>query len=714
MVRIPLAWRLAGLMVLIMLASGCSGDAMPKPSASSSAISAATTEGRIAAAEQAGRITAATALLYRVYALYGDPALPAEYRTPVLGISDSSVMGAAAAQIDTLPADVAARLAPFLRPPGYDDSWWALRRGTPGPPAARAEPSSGPFNCRRIDPAVWSYVDAVNSVRVWAPLADRELVAAATAIRDEIDRHIYDTVTGYFAKEPLPDSGPCAAGSDRLDIWVVHTLASGSWGLTTPFGDLVSQTDTSEQPVYIEVAADVQELGLPLFPVVAHELSHAVTNARPLAEHIDEYKWLNEATAEWTARLTYPDVDREYTDLITDPGAPLDLRTSRSHHYSDYLFLAYLSETVGKESVRRIWENAAGADSLGAIDTTVGGFRKVWPGFARARWNQPPVVSFTAWDNVSDTPALATDKTVSLNTRSTVSLPVSQMAHLASNYHRIVVTNAAAGWGVVVQNGTSDNPDAATHLFVKAAGQWREESLTGTATKLICDAGLEELVVAISNSAMETRLNDSGTAVTVDRCSTALPMAVRLTPPSVIGGTNIQGVVELNRVNDDGWLQIALTSSDPAVTVPPVVVVAPGQKEAPFTATTRPVAAQTYAKITASNPAVPASSTAYSWSGVAPPCPKFIGLPGRIAAGADFKGTVALTGPAPPGGLTVSSQPWRLIVPATITIPAGETSVTFNGQGGDPGCGATSCERTGQLTVSANGCIPVAFTVVFQ
>jgi hypothetical protein len=45
--------------------------------------------GRIAAAKQAGRITTATALVYRVYALYDDPVLPADYQAPVLGINDA-------------------------------------------------------------------------------------------------------------------------------------------------------------------------------------------------------------------------------------------------------------------------------------------------------------------------------------------------------------------------------------------------------------------------------------------------------------------------------------------------------------------------------------------------------------------------------------------------------------------------------------------------
>jgi hypothetical protein len=45
--------------------------------------------GRIAAAEQGRTDYDRHALLYRVYALYDDPALPADYQAPVLGINDA-------------------------------------------------------------------------------------------------------------------------------------------------------------------------------------------------------------------------------------------------------------------------------------------------------------------------------------------------------------------------------------------------------------------------------------------------------------------------------------------------------------------------------------------------------------------------------------------------------------------------------------------------
>ena len=55
MSRAVLGWRLAGVMVLVMLVAGCWGGDKPKPSASSRAVPAASTEGRIAAVEQAER-----------------------------------------------------------------------------------------------------------------------------------------------------------------------------------------------------------------------------------------------------------------------------------------------------------------------------------------------------------------------------------------------------------------------------------------------------------------------------------------------------------------------------------------------------------------------------------------------------------------------------------------------------------------------------------
>jgi hypothetical protein len=374
----------------------------------------------------------------------------------------------------------------------------------------------------------------------------------------------------------------------------------------------------------------------------------------------------------------------------------------------------YLYETLDQAVVRRIWDKAASASSIEAVDQAVGGLHTVWPGFARARWNQPPVMSFQTWDELDVKPYLRTDRKVPLNARSTMPLPTS-IEHLASDYHRFTFTDPTVGWGAVVQNAVSDQADAATHVFVKAAGVWREESLTGVPAKLYCDAGLEELVVAVSNSSLERRLTTSGLAVSVDRCSAALPVAIHVDPPWTIGGAEMNFRVELNRVNDDGWLQIALTSENRAVAVPPVIVVASGQREASFIATTRPVAVETYGSIFASNPAVPASSTANVFVTVNPPCPVLLGLPGRVRGGESFRGSVVLNGSAPPGGLTVTAdaEPRLLIVPATITVPEGQTSVTFEGQGGDP-CGTSSCEETATMTIRANGCVPAAHTKVFD
>ena len=78
----------------------------------------------IEAALAQGKIDDVTALVYKVYAVFGDPRLPAEYRGPNKAIrSGTEVMSEAQGRYDALPADIQALLLPFLIPPYYQGSW---------------------------------------------------------------------------------------------------------------------------------------------------------------------------------------------------------------------------------------------------------------------------------------------------------------------------------------------------------------------------------------------------------------------------------------------------------------------------------------------------------------------------------------------------------------------------------------------------------------
>ena len=147
-----------------------------------------------------------------------------------------------------------------------------------------------------------------------------------------------------------------------------------------------------------------------------------------------------------------------------------------------------------------------------------------------------------------------------------------------------------------------------------------------------------------------------------------------------------QGAITLAQATGSA-LTVALTSSDPtAVTVPATVSVPAGQTTATFSPT---ILDDTRINGTR---AVTITATATGWlTGT-----KAISITdnentnlaltvGNVAEGGTATGTVAISGTLP-ANLTVtlvSGNPARLTVPATVTIPAGSTSVSFTETGVD-------------------------------
>jgi hypothetical protein len=147
-------------------------------------------------------------------------------------------------------------------------------------------------------------------------------------------------------------------------------------------------------------------------------------------------------------------------------------------------------------------------------------------------------------------------------------------------------------------------------------------------------------------------------------------------PSSVVGGVTATGALTLKgRAPAEGTV-ISLSSSDPAASVPATVTVPGGLQGIPFPVTTRPVAARTEVTVTAFS----GGQTHTAVLVVLPPAPARVEIdPWLASPGETVTGTVTLNGAAPPGGqvLALSSSDPGTTVPATVTVPAGETSATF-------------------------------------
>jgi len=158
--------------------------------------------------------------------------------------------------------------------------------------------------------------------------------------------------------------------------------------------------------------------------------------------------------------------------------------------------------------------------------------------------------------------------------------------------------------------------------------------------------------------------------------------ALTINPVSLVGGASATGTVTLTGAAPSGGavvaLSKALSNGGPGTvpaTIPANVTVPAGQTAASFTIGTSSVTATTNVRISA---AFGGATTATDMTLF--PLLAQVSFSGNVPGGSPATGTVTLNGPAPSGGtvVTLSSANTSLVmVPASVTVPAGQTSATF-------------------------------------
>jgi Bacterial Ig-like domain/F5/8 type C domain len=155
--------------------------------------------------------------------------------------------------------------------------------------------------------------------------------------------------------------------------------------------------------------------------------------------------------------------------------------------------------------------------------------------------------------------------------------------------------------------------------------------------------------------------------------------AVTLTPSTVSGGNSSVATVRLQAAARLGGCTVAVTSSDSSAVVPQSVVVPQGTTFAQFAIATTVSSSPAAATIRASLPTGSQSALLQIVSpsgGIA----SLAVSPASVAGGTTATATVTLAAAAPAGGAVVamtSSNPLVAPVPATVTVPAAETSASF-------------------------------------
>ena len=200
-----------------------------------------------------------------------------------------------------------------------------------------------------------------------------------------------------------------------------------------------------------------------------------------------------------------------------------------------------------------------------------------------------------------------------------------------------------------------------------------------SATFMVSSVGVDNPTTATITGTANSSSASGTLMVTPALLSTAM-----LTPTTVVGGTAVTGSVTLNGPAGPSGLAILLwpgTGTITSLTLPKTATVRAGETSASVLIGTSPVAAQFTATInwgdgTTRQPTQPTTLTILPTS--------LLGLsisPNSVVVGGTFTGTFTLTGPAPTNGITVNlkSDKSGVLVPSSVLVPAGKTSVSWTG-----------------------------------
>ena len=231
----------------------------------------------------------------------------------------------------------------------------------------------------------------------------------------------------------------------------------------------------------------------------------------------------------------------------------------------------------------------------------------------------------------------------------------------------------AAGPGGFTFNVDSTNPDA---------GSLSDSTVTVPAGSLLSPIfHFNCSVVSTDQTTTITASKPGFTSRSQNVTVRAMSIGLTLNPTTVVGGVeNSTGTITLSAPAPAGGLPVTVTSSDPAIaSVPAVVTVPAGTTSTTFDVVTGVTNIDRFIKITATGSA--AVSDAKTLEVLTPGIVSLTLNPSTVTGPTPSVGKIVVSANAPAGGLVInlSDSPTGIVtIPATVTIPEGDNSVTFD------------------------------------
>ncbi|HKG25990.1 MAG TPA: hypothetical protein VKB09_10110, partial [Thermomicrobiales bacterium] len=353
----------------------------------------------VAEALQDGAIDYETSLLYRAYALFDDPRLPADFAGGGSFGEDNSFFGQVKYNWASLSTEAQKILTPFVVRPTSSQSiyYTSLADGPRALPNAEAAPTYAQGDCTDN----WVSKDsAAHDFKVWTHCTgdyEADLDEAIRITDDFWEREV------EFMGPPILDTGSAEQGGDtRIDVYFVDDEADR---VERRGGDYISEDalahaapdnpiDGRKSSGYI--VARRPNIGDPKLQLtMAHEFFHVLQDAHnweiafgfkgtPYNSDFETLSfsefWFVEATADWVISHLYRDaVDFEtmfvglHSVFISGfQGYDVPLYYSPPqwserfiHVYGAYVYFLFLEQEVGADAIAQMWrdlENVAPDD----------------------------------------------------------------------------------------------------------------------------------------------------------------------------------------------------------------------------------------------------------------------------------------------------------------------------------------------------------------
>ncbi|MFA5360237.1 MAG: hypothetical protein WC349_04755 [Patescibacteria group bacterium] len=350
-----------------------------------------------------------TALIYKVYAIFGDKQLPAEYKSKAPIFGSNVALYEIQVKFSTLSKSTQEKLQPFFTRPEDPTSYINQRYNK-----NNQEQSSlfiKTVKANRPDTTLYTdfLVSADNKVKVWYP---NDTVDAYSSVWDEdgqgivvtsttVSKAMAESIKKHLDEDKIMQryidllgkqikTDGTRGGDDKLDIYV----APAGTDLGVTYGE--SSTPCSSYILMNISIGDKRDTILKT--VLAHEIFHSYQYAYKY--DVVKDNWWGEATAVWAEDFIYPGDNTEQTRLsrfFKYPTTGLNKETPPSaHHYSAYIFPFFITKKYGDEFMKKSWNGCDGKDCLKSIDEIIeGGFKQQWKEFTLWNYNKEPAKFYT-------------------------------------------------------------------------------------------------------------------------------------------------------------------------------------------------------------------------------------------------------------------------------------------------------------------------------